>query len=518
MAACGDAAVAFALTWLTLASRSRPGTPAKDAAVYLYQAVHSLQFGEIVWHGYYSSISLPHPGPILSWVLTIGQQFGGYDGAALAYTLAIATCIALAGRYVRHTSGNWVGGAATVMAVLHLMRIVAASGTETMPIGIHMHPMYGPNFAAALALAGIAAGARCVHTKKGGITAIAIGGLMIQASLETAPWGLLVAGVGVWCIWRDNGTIRRRAAASATGLLLGWVALLVRVAREGADLPLRYAQAILTKIAEDDAATNGGEILRAAFGGKQGGATILGAAAVGVVVLVMLRYLQVAALCALHIGASTLISLYVVQYTHQAAGSAAGAIIVIGLACGVVAGKIPGVRWGGLISVVAGVAILYSAGASWLTWQTQDTYDTYLRTDAYEAIVETVRGGTGEVGIIATERDLRLVEILGAVRPYELYTALETTGTAYCRMNQTYDDTLGPRNCQGRRPTRWLIVDTDARAGATYLYRSEADTAGGDREAVYIRYRGEGDLEEEGFTYCESSGMLWLYETGEGCR
>jgi hypothetical protein len=517
MAACGDAAIALTLTWLTLTSSSSPGTPAKDAAVYLYQAVHNLQFGEIIWHGYYSSISLPHPGPILSWVLTIGQRFGGYDGAALAYTMTIATCIALAGRYVRHASGNWVGGAATVIAVLYLMRSVAANGTETMPIGIHVHPMYGPNFAAAIALAGIAAGVRCIHTKKGGIAAIVIGGLMVQASLETAPWGLLVAGVGVWCIWRGNGTTQRRVAAGAAGLLLGWAALLVRVSREGAGLPLRYAQAILTKIAEDDVATNGSEILRAAFGGKQGAIVILGAAAAGVVVLVVMRYLQVAALCALHIGSSVLISLYVVQYTHQAASSAAGAIIAVGLACGVGAEKLSGVRRGGLVNVVVGVVTLYSAGVSWLVWQTQDTYDTYLRTDAYDAIVETVQGGTGEVGIIATEQDLRLVEILGVIRPYELYTALEATGAAYCRMNQTYDDTLGPRSCQGRRPTRWLIVDTEARTGATYLYRSEADTAGGDREAVYIRYHGAEDLEEEGFTYCESSGMLWLYEAEGEC-
>ena len=518
LAACGDAAVAIALTWLTLTRTNGTGTPANDAAVYLYQAVHNLQFGEIVWHGYYSSISLPHPGPILSWILTVGQRFGGYEGAAATYTLAVATCIALAGRYVRHASGNWIGGAATILAVLHLMRSVAGAGTETMPVGIHIHPMYGPNFAAAMALAGVAAGARCLHTKKGGIAALALGGLMVQASLETTPWGLLVAGVGVWCIWRAGGPRWRRTTSTIGGIGLGWAALLVRTATEGVDLPIRYTQEIFAKIAEDDAATNGGEILRAAYSGSGNMTIILSGAAVGVVALAVMRHWHVAVFCALHIGVSILVGLHVAQYTHQAASGAAGALVAIGIACGTTIGRMSRLRKRRVVDAVVVIAILLNAVASWQVWQRQGTYDTYLRTDAYQSIIETIRKETGEVGIIATDRELRLVEILGAVRPYELYTALETTGVAYCRMSQTYDDTLGPRNCQGRSPTRWLIIDTETRQGATYLYRSAPNTAGGDREAVYIRYFGSADLESQDFIYCESSGMLWLYETERGCR
>lgn len=518
LAAGGDAAVALALTWLTRTRTNGTGTPANDAAVYLYQAVHNLRFGEIVWHGYYSSISLPHPGPILSWVLTIGQRFGGYDGAAMAYTLAVATCIALAGRYVRHASGNWVGGAATVLVVVHLMRVVAGEGTETMPIGIHTHPMYGPNFAAAVALAGVAAGARSLHTKKGGTAALVFGGLMVQASLETTPWGLLVAAVGAWCIWRNGGPRWRRTTSTIGGIGLGWAALLVRAATEGVSLPIRYAQEIFAKIAEEDAATNGGEILRAAYGGATYMIFVLSGAVAGVIALAVMRHWRIATFCALHIGVSILVGLHVAQYTHQAASGAAGALVAIGLTCGTTIGKVSGLTKRRVVGVVAMITILLTAVANWQVWQRQDTYDTYLRTDAYQTIIETIRKETGEVGIIATNRELRLVEILGAVRPYELYTALETTGVAYCRMSQTYDNTLGPRSCQGRSPARWLIIDTEARQGTNYLYRSAPNTAGGDRTAVHIRYFGGADLGSEGFIYCESSGMLWLYETERGCR
>lgn len=506
------------VAWLSMGAMLHmpSGVPRGDVATYLHRAYIAVSSGNIPWEGYFSSSDLGHPGPILLWILTAGMSIGGNTGAAAAYIIATSTCIAMAGRYIRECTGSWVGGVAVLATTAWLWRSTPYPPDGALQLGLQIGPMYGPNFAAALTLVGMAGAAAALSTKKLGaaVAAAILGGFMFQASIETVPFGLIVSGVGAWVIWGHRRGAWRKLL---WGLGIGYFPFLVRMVRDGFDLPIRYIESVIS-VRSSDRGGGRGETLQTILHGIYGGGGMLQIWLSITVVAVIIIYTgrKTRAVLALLLGAGGLAltaATWFVSYGHQISSMVAYPILLAGIAAGVMYQKLQ--PTGRQIALVAMVFIIYiSASGTQAMWEGRYGRDVYLTTGEYEPVTEalTAAGEAPRVGIIASENQLRLREILGAVRPYEIYMALVGAGYEYCAHNQIYDREVGIGSCQENPPDQWIIIDLEQQEGGNYVATWQANALEGESMPLYARIQPRAELETAGFIYCENLGMSWIHD------
>lgn len=490
------------------------GVPRGDAATYLHRAYVAVSSGNIPWEGYFSSSDLGHPGPILLWVLAAGTYIGKTFGAAAAYIIATSTCIAMAGRYIRSCTGSWAGGVAVLAATAWIWRSNPHSPYGSLQLGIHIGPMYGPNFAAALTLVGMAAAVAALSTKKLGaaIAATILGGFMFQASIETVPFGLIVSGVGAWTILSN----KKKGAWKILpwGLGAGYFPFLVRMIRDGIDLPLRYIESVVS-VRNADRGGGRSDTLQTILHGIYGGGGMLQIWLAITIMAGIIVYTSRKTRAALILltgagGLALAIAAWFVSYGHQISSMIAYPILLGGVAIGVLHQKLR--RGGRYLAMAVAIPIIYiSAGGTMQMWEGRDVY---LTTEEYEpltkALVEPKKAP--RVGIISSENQLRLREILGAVRPYEMYMALVGAGYEYCTHNQTYDRETGIHSCQEDPPDQWIIIDLEQQDGGNYIGVWQANPQEGETRPLYVRTQLRPELETAGFIYCENLGMSWVHD------